>query len=82
MKTIINFYSKAKSWESLSNFYSECAQVEIDEFGAYEKALEAMLESKRQLEKSDAANKAQKVSMLMTKVKYLEAFCEARMAQN
>ena len=60
MKTIIQFYSKAKSFESLSNFYNECAQVEIDEFGAYEKALEAMIEAKRQLDKSDATNKQQK----------------------
>ena len=47
VKNIVQFYSKAKSYESLSNFYNECAQVEIDEFGAYEKALEAMIEAKR-----------------------------------
>ena len=82
MKTIITFYSKAKSFESLSNFYNECAQVEIDEFGAYEKALEAMIEAKRQLDKSDATAKQQKQNMLLTKIKYLEQFCEARVAQN
>ena len=82
MKTIIQFYSKAKSYESLSNFYNECAQVEIDEFGAYEKALEAMIEAKRQLDKSDATNKAQKQNMLLTKIRYLEQFCEARQALN
>jgi len=82
MKTIIQFYSKAKSYESLSNFYNECAQVEIDEFGAYEKALEAMIEAKRQLDKSDATNKAQKQNMLLTKIRYLEKFCEARQVLN
>lgn len=65
MKTIIQFYSKAKSFESLSNFYNECAQVEIEEFGAYEKALEAMVEAKRQLDKSEATNKNQKQNMLL-----------------
>ena len=82
MKTIIQFYSKAKAFESLSNFYNECAQVEIDEFGAYEKAAEAMIEAKRQLDRSDAANKPMKQDMLMKKIKYLEQFCEARLAQN
>lgn len=39
MKTIISFYSKAKALESLANFYDACAQVEIDEYRDYEKAL-------------------------------------------
>ena len=72
MKTIIQFYSKAKAFESLSNFYNECALVEIDEFGAYEKAAEAMIEAKRQLDRSDAANKAMKQDMLLKKIKHLE----------
>jgi intraflagellar transport protein 140 len=45
MSTIISFYKKAKAWESLSNFYDACAQVEIDEYRDYEKALGAMKES-------------------------------------
>mmetsp|Transcript_26256 Transcript_26256/g.40083 ORF Transcript_26256/g.40083 Transcript_26256/m.40083 type:complete len:251 (-) Transcript_26256:417-1169(-) len=52
MKTIISFYTKAKSFESLANFYDACAQVEIDEYRDYEKALGAMKEAMRQLEKS------------------------------
>ena len=47
MKTIISFYSKAKAFESLANFYDACAQVEIDEYRDYEKALGAMKEAKR-----------------------------------
>jgi intraflagellar transport protein 140 len=54
MKTIISFYQKAKSFESLANFYDACAQVEIDEYRDYEKALGAMKEAQRQLEKSTA----------------------------
>jgi len=47
MKTIISFYQKAKSFESLGNFYDACAQVEIDEYRDYEKALGAMKEAQR-----------------------------------
>jgi intraflagellar transport protein 140 len=81
MKTIINFYTRARSHESLSNFYVELSQLEIDEFTAYEKALQAMMEAKNHLEKSDAANKQVKLSMLLNKIKYLEQFCDARNAQ-
>ncbi|XP_014295650.1 intraflagellar transport protein 140 homolog [Microplitis demolitor] len=41
LKNIINFYSKAKAMDLLSNFYVACAQVEIDEFQNYEKAIDA-----------------------------------------
>jgi intraflagellar transport protein 140 len=33
MKSIIGFYTKAKAYESLSNFYDSCSQIEIDECG-------------------------------------------------
>jgi intraflagellar transport protein 140 len=45
MSTIISFYQKAKAWENLANFYDACAQVEIDEYRDYEKALGAMREA-------------------------------------
>jgi len=82
MKTIISFYSKAKAFESLANFYDACAQVEIDEYRDYEKALNAMKEAKRQLDKSTTANKDVKQNMLMKRIKYLESYCEAREAMN
>ena len=55
MRTIIQFYTKvikffflidqAKSFKSLALFYESCAQVEIDEFQNYEKALGALNEA-------------------------------------
>jgi len=39
MKSIIQFYTKAKAMDSLSMFYEACAQIEIDEYRDYEKAL-------------------------------------------
>ncbi len=80
MKTIISFYSKAKAFDSLANFYDACAQVEIDEYRDYEKALGAMKEAKRQLDKSTAANTDIKQSQLNKRIKYLEMFCQAREA--
>ncbi|XP_066587942.1 intraflagellar transport protein 140 homolog [Prorops nasuta] len=51
LKNIINFYSKGKAMDLLANFYVACAQVEIDEFQNYEKALDALNQSSRCLAK-------------------------------
>ena len=80
MKTIISFYQKAKSFESLANFYDACAQVEIDEYRDYEKALGAMKEAMRQLEKSSTTDKEMKISMMRKRVGIIEQFVQAREA--
>lgn len=51
LQNIINFYTKGKAMDLLANFYVACAQVEIDEFQNYEKALEALNEASRSLAK-------------------------------
>ena len=68
MKTIIAFYNKAKAFENLAGFYDACAQVEIDEYRDYEKALGAMKEAKRQLDKANAANKEMKQNSLLKRI--------------
>lgn len=82
MKTIISFYSKAKSFDSLANFYDACAQVEIDEYRDYEKALGAMKEAMRQLEKSTAPAKETNLAMMRKRVNIIEKFVHAREAHN
>merc|ERR1712186_132223 len=47
MKSIIQFYSKAKAYSKLASFYDACAQVEIDEYRDYEKAGGALREAKK-----------------------------------
>lgn len=47
LKNIIQFYSKAHAYDLLANFYANCAQVEIDEFHDYEKAIKALTEASR-----------------------------------
>ena len=39
MKAIIQFYTKAQAFEQLAGFYDSCAQVEIDDYRDYEKAI-------------------------------------------
>lgn len=51
LKNIVQFYSKGHAYESLANFYATCAQVEIDDFRDYEKALKALQEAARSLTK-------------------------------
>ncbi|VEN35720.1 unnamed protein product [Callosobruchus maculatus] len=51
LHNIITFYSKGKAMDLLANFYVACAQVEIDEFQNYEKALGALVEAQRCLQK-------------------------------
>lgn len=45
LQNIVTFYTKGKAMESLANFYDSCAQVEIDEYQAYDKALGALNEA-------------------------------------
>ena len=51
LRNIINFYSKGKAMDLLANFYVACAQVEIDDFQNYEKALHALNEASKCLAK-------------------------------
>lgn len=48
---ITAFYSKAKAMDLLANFYVNCAEVEVDEYRNYEKALEALNQASKCLSK-------------------------------
>jgi intraflagellar transport protein 140 len=78
MKTIISFYTKAKAFEELSGFYDACAQVEIDEYREYEKAIGAMKEALKHLLKSNAIDKDNKVLNLQTRIQIINDFVNAR----
>ncbi len=52
MRNIIAFYQKSKAFDLLGWFYQACADVEIDEYQNYEKALGALNECVKCLEKS------------------------------
>lgn len=58
MKSIVLFYTKAKSWLALAGFYEACSIVELDEFNDYKKSTHALKESLKYLLKSkDLYNK-------------------------
>jgi len=79
MKTIISFYTKAKALEQLSSFYDACAQVEIDEYRDYEKALGALKEAMKYMIKSKAMpEKEEKLESLDKRMRLVERFVESR----
>merc|ERR1711998_140947 len=78
MKAIINFYTKAKQYESLSNFYDSCSQIEIDEYRDYEKALQAIREALKYMVKARAQNKDEKCKYLNQRIYLVDRFVEAR----
>uniref|UniRef100_A0A0R3WMJ8 RAB3GAP2_N domain-containing protein n=1 Tax=Hydatigena taeniaeformis TaxID=6205 RepID=A0A0R3WMJ8_HYDTA len=52
VKLIVQFYTRAKSFSSLSSFYEACAQMEIDEYQSYEKAMGALTEAYKALSRA------------------------------
>jgi len=78
MKTIISFYTKARALDSLATFYDACAQVEIDEYRDYEKALAALKEAQRYLSKSKVADRDTKLQQLGERIEVAERFVRAR----
>jgi len=82
MKAIITFYTKAKAFEHLAGFYDSCAQVEIDEYRDYEKALGAMLEAHKSLQKGGPSKTyANQLEVLEQRIEVMQKFVEARRAQ-
>uniref|UniRef100_A0A3B4Z0Z9 Intraflagellar transport 140 n=1 Tax=Stegastes partitus TaxID=144197 RepID=A0A3B4Z0Z9_9TELE len=59
LKTIIGFYTKGRAPDLLAGFYEACAQVEIDDYQNYEKALDALTEASKCLSKSKEASTGQ-----------------------
>ncbi|QDZ25596.1 hypothetical protein A3770_18p81140 [Chloropicon primus] len=78
MMNIITFYTKAKANDSLSTFYEACAQIEIDEYKSYEKALQALRESHRYAQKSRGMEKEMQLESLKKRMEIIERFIQAR----
>ncbi|KAL1124430.1 hypothetical protein AAG570_001058 [Ranatra chinensis] len=77
LKTIINFYTKGKTPHLLANFYMACAQVEVDDYGNYEKALGALNEAARCLSK-DAEHYSDIIETVTRKTSLVNKFLEVR----
>ncbi|XP_040032624.2 intraflagellar transport protein 140 homolog [Gasterosteus aculeatus] len=81
LKTIIGFYTKGKAPDLLAGFYEACAQVEIDEYQNYEKALDALTEAFKCLSKAkDSSTGPQEIRLadLKRRVTLVKKFVHAR----
>lgn len=82
VKTIVSFYTKAKAYLSLANFYEVFANVEINEFRNYEKAIILYQESVNAIEKSkdEDDKKLTKINILNNKIKVTKIFLQVMKA--
>ena len=78
MKAIITFYTKAKAFEQLAGFYDSCAQVEIDDYRDYEKAIGALRESLKHLAKAGTRQAEDMASHTERRIAMIEKFVQAR----
>ncbi|XP_062999141.1 intraflagellar transport protein 140 homolog [Elgaria multicarinata webbii] len=81
MKNIISFYTKGRALDLLAGFYDACAQVEVDEYQNYEKALGALTEAYKCLSKAKAQSPVEqesKLALLHRKMALVKRFIQAR----
>ncbi|MGH0149769.1 UNVERIFIED_CONTAM: hypothetical protein FKN15_049588 [Acipenser sinensis] len=81
MKNIISFYTKGRALDLLAGFYNACAQVEIDEYQNYEKALGALTEAYQCLSKAKAHSAEEqegRLAELQHKLTLVKKFVQAR----
>ncbi|KAM4697334.1 intraflagellar transport protein 140 homolog [Rhinophrynus dorsalis] len=83
MKNIITFYTKGRALDLLAGFYDACAQVEIDEYQNYEKALGALTEAYKCLSKAKMRSpeeQERKLSDMQSKMTLVKRFIQVRRA--
>ncbi|XP_028562119.2 intraflagellar transport protein 140 homolog isoform X1 [Podarcis muralis] len=81
MKNIISFYTKGRALDLLAGFYDACAQVEVDEYQNYEKALGALTEAYKCLSKAKTRSPVEqesKLALLHSKMALVKRFIQAR----
>ncbi|KAA6420943.1 MAG: intraflagellar transport protein, partial [Trebouxia sp. A1-2] len=77
-QSITTFYSKAKAWDSLALFFEACAQIEIDDFRDYQKALQALQEALKYVQKSQKSSKQAVTESLTGRIAAITAFLQAQ----
>uniref|UniRef100_UPI00398F7C73 intraflagellar transport protein 140 homolog n=1 Tax=Pristiophorus japonicus TaxID=55135 RepID=UPI00398F7C73 len=81
MKNIISFYTKGRALDLLAGFYDACAQVEIDEYQNYEKALGALTEAYKCLTKAKMRSQSEqeeRLGQLQSKLTMVKRFVQIR----
>eukprot|EP00879_Flechtneria_rotunda_P011811 GHRR01012338.1.p1 GENE.GHRR01012338.1~~GHRR01012338.1.p1 ORF type:complete len:1377 (+),score=585.08 GHRR01012338.1:1099-5229(+) len=77
LKHIITFYTKAGAADSLASFYMGCAQLEIDEYKEYGKALQALQEAAKHLANSCASDRETQLAALEQHTQRISRFSSA-----
>ncbi|XP_013169306.1 PREDICTED: intraflagellar transport protein 140 homolog [Papilio xuthus] len=75
---VLHFYTRAKAYAKLAAFYAECAQMEIEDYDNYEKALEALKEASRCIAKSSDAEIGSQTLALQEQSSFLKRFIEVK----
>jgi intraflagellar transport protein 140 len=78
MKSIVQFYGRARAYGSLAMFYDSCAAMEMNEFRNYETALGALQEAAKYSVKMKSGDNETTQSMLQRKVEVVKQFVQAR----
>ena len=83
MGTIITFYIKAKAFKQTVWFFDACAQMEIDEYSNYAKALSAYNEALKYMCKMDNdIDRTKMETKLKKKIGYIHEFLDAKKFSN
>ncbi|KAJ1512955.1 hypothetical protein HMI54_014696 [Coelomomyces lativittatus] len=80
LKHIITFYTKAKAFDHLSRFFETCAQVEVDEYSNYKKALGGLKEAHKCATQSNLPSTETRLIFLDRKMDLIEKFTNAQQA--
>ncbi|XP_068631697.1 intraflagellar transport protein 140 homolog [Battus philenor] len=75
---ILHFYTRAKAYAKLAAFYAECAQMEIDDYENFEKALEALKEASRCIAKSSDPEIGSQTIALQEQSSFLKRFIDVK----
>ncbi|UJR28505.1 hypothetical protein I4U23_009743 [Adineta vaga] len=80
LQNIMTFYKKARAFERLAQFYDMCAQIEIEEYHDYSKALEALMEAYKILRDNgeNTFTKDETLQNLELKCRNIKRFLDAR----
>ena len=77
MRNIIAFYQKGKAYDLLGWFYQSCGEVEIDEYQNYEKALGALSECLKCLQKADGGMQVNnRTGLIMRQIDLIQKFVD------
>ncbi|XP_065176565.1 intraflagellar transport protein 140 homolog [Sycon ciliatum] len=80
---IVSMYTKARAPEPLASFYEACASCELDEYRDYEKAMGALEQAVRYLQKAkrksdDVVTLESRVDFLETRISLMRKFLETK----